>query len=127
MSAGVPAQELQATDIIRGPYSSRQFATTLVDPVPSTTSISGITSITARSLYVSWSTCSRASKYYIDYRRSSSSYWMTVEVGNVRSTQITNLLPSTTYYFPQHTNSEFNVQVLVVEVHTVAHVVLPPL
>jgi hypothetical protein len=69
MSAGVPAQELQATDIIRGPYSSRQFATTLVDPVPSTTSISGITSITARSLYVSWSTCSRASKYYIDYRR----------------------------------------------------------
>jgi hypothetical protein len=55
--------------------------------------------VTSRSLYVSWSSCSRASRYYIDYRRSSSSYWMTVEVGNVRSTQITNLLPSTTYQY----------------------------
>jgi hypothetical protein len=27
-----------------------------------------ITSITSRSLYVSWSTCSGASRYYIDYR-----------------------------------------------------------
>jgi hypothetical protein len=72
-------------------YSSTRSATTLVDPV---TGITGITSVTSRSLYVSWSSCSRASRYYIDYRRSSSSYWMTVEVGNVRSTQITNLLPS---------------------------------
>ena len=61
--------------------------------------IQGFSEKTSRSLRISWSSCSGATRYYIDYKRSSSSYWMTVEVGNVISTRITNLVPSTTYYF----------------------------
>ena len=48
---------------------------------------------------MNWYGCFDASRYYISYRNASSPYWTSVGVGNVTSTQITNLLPSTTYYF----------------------------
>jgi chitodextrinase len=56
-------------------------------------------SVESRSITLHWSTCSGATRHYIEYRSSSSEYWTSVEVGKTLSTKISGLSQATKYVF----------------------------